>query len=128
MSEGQRKQIKISDVIHLLDDGNTREQIAEALDLNTTEIKALFEHPKLKGRRAKKKKELSFEIVDDLIADEPQSNVEEGRPSSQNFFEEEQEETPMISQDEEVDGEMSQEDDSEESEFLEEEVTQENNQ
>lgn len=57
-----RKAIDVNDVLQLLDNGKTRKEIAEHYSISASECKELFEHPKLKGKRAKKP--LSFVIVD----------------------------------------------------------------
>jgi hypothetical protein len=80
------KQIKISDIITDLDNGVTRAQIAAKYDITDREVKALFTHPKLKGKKAKKAFVPSFEIVDDLDnteaeVDSPQMDVFEDASS-----------------------------------------------
>lgn len=66
-----KKQIKVSEVINLLNEGNNREQIAEHFGLTNAETKLLFSHEKLVNLRArKKKKEPSFEVLDDTETEE----------------------------------------------------------
>lgn len=60
----EKIEIRISDVIMMLEEGKTREQIGEHYGLNKAETTLLFKHEKLKGRRPKKTP--SFTIVDDL--------------------------------------------------------------
>lgn len=57
------QQIRISDLLEYLDEGLTREEIAEKLGINMNECRKLFQHPKLKGR--KPKKPLPFILIDD---------------------------------------------------------------
>ena len=57
------REIKISEVISLLDKGYTRDMVKEYYSLTAKEIKNLFTHPKLRGLKAKKAN--SFQIVDD---------------------------------------------------------------
>lgn len=58
--------IKVTDVLSMLQEGKTREDIRVHYGINKTELKALFQHPELKGRKTIKPKELSFVIVDDI--------------------------------------------------------------
>lgn len=77
-------QIKISDVINLLEEGNNREAIATHYGLEKNEVNELFKHPSLKGKRPKKAKPAPrFTIVDDTVED---STTDEGitNPSSDN--------------------------------------------
>ena len=57
------REIKISEILNLLDKGYTRDMIKEYYSLTNKEIKNLFTHPKLRGLKAKKAN--SFQIVDD---------------------------------------------------------------
>ena len=57
------REIKISEILNLLDKGYTRDMLKEYYSLTNKEIKNLFTHPKLRGLKAKKA--MSFEIVDD---------------------------------------------------------------
>jgi len=67
----ERKQIKISEIIKLLENGYTRKNIAEKYDLKPIELKRLFSHPELKGKRTKLQ---SFDIIDDTIKDDQNIN------------------------------------------------------
>lgn len=59
-----KKQITYSQVIALLEEGKTRKEIGEILEITAGEVIALFKHPKLKYK--KPRKPVSFEfIVDD---------------------------------------------------------------
>ena len=69
-----KKQIKISEVLALLNDGKTREMIAEELELSKTEVSKLFQHPKLKGKKAKKA--VTFELFDDTEEELEVQNLE----------------------------------------------------
>ena len=54
-------------IIDDLESGIDRTGIREKYNLQAWEVKQMFEHPTLKGKKAKKVKKLSFEFVDDTI-------------------------------------------------------------
>jgi hypothetical protein len=57
----------------MLANGKTREEIGQHFGLNAVQLKKVFEHPQLKGRKTKKVKDLGFEFVEDA-PDAPLSN------------------------------------------------------
>lgn len=59
------RQIKISDIIAMLEGGKTREEIKGHYNMTPGELKAVFSHPKLKGRKTHTAKATSFELIDD---------------------------------------------------------------
>jgi len=59
------KTITISQVLADLEAGVTRPQMATKYEITPREVNALFQHPKLKGKKAKKVFIPSFDIVDD---------------------------------------------------------------
>lgn len=61
------KQITLSGIIALLDQGLGKKEIAHHYGISTTEVNKLFNLPQLKGRRPAKK--LSFKIVLDVDVD-----------------------------------------------------------
>jgi len=77
----EKKQISVSAVIDDLNNGLSRLQIGEKYGLTAREVKEMFKHPSLKGKKAKKVFEPSFELVDDVQKDspedEPQQSVED---------------------------------------------------
>jgi len=54
-------------IIDDLENGIDRTGIKDKYNLAAWEVKQMFEHPSLKGKKAKKVKKLSFEFVDDTI-------------------------------------------------------------
>lgn len=84
MEENLKKEIKISEVLQLLQEGYTRDQIAVKYGISQKELKYLFQHPKLKGKKTIKG--IGIAIVDDseevpesLGQESPQlQDVEEG--------------------------------------------------
>ncbi len=64
MEENLKKEIKISEVLQLLQEGYTRDQIAVKYGISQKELKYLFQHPKLKGKKTIKG--IGITIVDDL--------------------------------------------------------------
>jgi len=63
--------ITISMILADLDNGIDRNGIKEKYSLDTWEVKQMFEHPNLKGKKAKKKRKLSFNFVDDTTTVDP---------------------------------------------------------
>lgn len=59
--------ITVSGIINDLDNGIDREGIAQKYALTPAEVKVMFQHPALKGKRVKKNKvaSLRFQLVDD---------------------------------------------------------------
>jgi len=60
----EKKQIKVTDVIAMLENGMTRSEINEHYGLNPREVKLLWSHPKLINRKPSKYK-IGISIVDD---------------------------------------------------------------
>lgn len=58
-------QIKISEILNDLTNGQTRQQIKEKYNLSTAQLKSVFAHPLLKGRKTKKV-EPPIDLVDDI--------------------------------------------------------------
>jgi len=84
----------------MLKDGKKRPEIAEELGITMAECTKLFQHPKLKGRKALKP--VSFELVDDL---------EEEKTTGELVQQEvEQEEAPMVAEENTTEVENSVED------------------
>ena len=66
--------ITISMILEDLDNGIDRNAIKEKYNLQAWEVKQMFEHPSLKGKKAKKVRKLSFNFVDDTALDAPISD------------------------------------------------------
>lgn len=77
-----KTQITVTGVLNLLENGVTRTpknkgydaekgSIMERYNLTEVEVRELFKHPKLKGKRTvfEKKSKLSFQLVDDTVTD-----------------------------------------------------------
>jgi hypothetical protein len=61
MSERQR--ITISGVLELLNQGKNRAEIGEHYNLNANQVRKIFQHPKLKGKKPRTQD--PFVLVDD---------------------------------------------------------------
>lgn len=59
--------LTISSILECLDNGMTREEIAEHFGISMKEVRQHFKHPKLKGR--KPKKPMTSVLVDDTEED-----------------------------------------------------------
>ena len=58
-----------------LDNGIGRDGIQEKYKLEKWEVTQMFQHPVLKGKKAKKVRKLSFEFVDDSMGDPNQTCI-----------------------------------------------------
>jgi len=72
----EKRQIKVSDVLALLEQGKDRAAIKQELSLTHAEMTALFQHSKLKNK--KPKTQPTFELVDDTdeTAEEATASVD----------------------------------------------------
>lgn len=68
-------QLKISEILNDLTNGQTRQQIKEKYNLSTAQLKSVFSHPQLKGRKTKKV-EQPIDLLDDVTPNTtPTNNV-----------------------------------------------------
>lgn len=75
----EKRVIKTSEILELLEIGKTRKEIAEMYNLSDSDLKRLFKHPTLKGRRSKK--ELDFIIEDDTTISNVNTSYSVGNES-----------------------------------------------
>ena len=68
MSENRVK-INPKDVLALLADGKSREEVREHYNLSKGDLKKVFQHPDLKGRKTKKSPGFVFEDASNNISD-----------------------------------------------------------
>jgi hypothetical protein len=68
--------IGIKQVLDMLSNGQTREEIRLHYGLNKTELGQLFKHPELKGKKTKKPKAAAFVIVEDETECETVNNID----------------------------------------------------
>lgn len=71
-------QLKISEILNDLTNGQTRQQIKEKYNLSTGQLKSVFSHPQLKGRKTKKV-EQPIDLLDDVTP------TQEPTPTNQVF-------------------------------------------
>lgn len=70
-------EVKISEVLEMLDNGKTRPEIAKHFDLNLVQVASLFRHEKLRGKKTKKIASDAYNIIDDA-PDAPILNIPTG--------------------------------------------------
>ena len=70
--------ITTSMIIEDLENGIDRKGIQEKYQLEGWEVKQMFMHPTLKGKKAKKVRKLSFNFVDDTAPDPNQTSIPVG--------------------------------------------------
>ncbi len=79
--------ITASSVLAMLSAGKTRPEIQEHYGLNGVQMKQLFQHPILKGKKTIKEKGAAFIFVDDTVTSapvaNPQMSLEEGIAATQ---------------------------------------------
>ena len=77
--ETQRNQtpetITVTMILEDLDNGIDRIGIQEKYGLEKWEVTQMFQHPTLKGKKARKVRKLSFNFVDDTAADPNQTSI-----------------------------------------------------
>lgn len=61
----EKVKITTTEVLELLDLGKTREEIRDYYGLSNPDLKRLFKHPRLKGRKTKKAP--GFDLEDDIV-------------------------------------------------------------
>jgi hypothetical protein len=59
--------ITVSMIIEDLDNGTDRDAIRAKYNLEKWEVTEMFKHPALKGKKARKKRKMSFSFVDDTV-------------------------------------------------------------
>tara|TARA_R100001463_G_scaffold60856_1_gene113492 strand:- start:38 stop:427 length:390 start_codon:yes stop_codon:yes gene_type:complete len=67
--------ITVSMILEDLDNGIDRTAIQEKYGLEKWEVTQMFQHPALKGKKARKIRKLSFNFVDDTAADPNQTSI-----------------------------------------------------
>ena len=65
------KTITVTMILEDLDNGIDRNGIKDKYNLEAWEVKQMFDHPSLKGKKARKIRKLSFNFVDDTITENP---------------------------------------------------------
>ena len=67
--------IIVTMILEDLDNGIDRPGIQEKYGLEKWEVTQMFQHPSLKGKKAKKVRKLSFNFVDDTATDPNQTSI-----------------------------------------------------
>jgi len=67
--------ITVTMILEDLDNGIDRTAIQEKYGLEKWEVTQMFQHPALKGKKAKKVRKLSFNFVDDTADDPNQTSI-----------------------------------------------------
>ena len=67
--------ITVSMILEDLDNGIDRTGIQEKYGLEKWEVTQMFQHPTLKGKKARKIRKLSFNFVDDTAGDPNQTSI-----------------------------------------------------
>ena len=62
-----KKQIKVGDILEMLNSGKTRKDIAAHYEIPMTQLKRIFEHDKLKGRKARPS--VDWVLIDDTVGE-----------------------------------------------------------
>ena len=67
--------ITVTMILEDLDNGIDRAGIQEKYGLEKWEVTQMFQHPTLKGKKARKVRKLSFNFVDDTVTDPNQTSI-----------------------------------------------------
>ncbi len=78
--------LTVSGILADLDNGLDREKIATKYGLTKQEVNEVFKHPKLQGRRVKRKPAVRFVLEDDTTS----TMTSEGKPKTLDYTEEEE--------------------------------------
>ena len=81
------KTITTTMIVNDLENGIDRNGIKEKYGLETWEVTQIFQNPRLKGKKAKKVRKLSFKFVDDMGDDPNQVTIEESIEEEENEIE-----------------------------------------
>tara|TARA_R110000796_G_scaffold231853_6_gene349939 strand:+ start:2432 stop:2758 length:327 start_codon:yes stop_codon:yes gene_type:complete len=65
----EKIQIKISDILRMLKEGLTRKELSVHYGVTQTEMKGIFQHPELKGKRTMPKVEATYTLINDVNGD-----------------------------------------------------------
>jgi len=68
--------ITVTMILEDLDNGIDRTGIQEKYGLEKWEVTQMFQHPSLKGKKARKVRKLSFNFVDDTTPDPNQTSID----------------------------------------------------
>ena len=77
------QRITVTMILEDLENGIGRTEIREKYNLQAWEVTQMFQHPALKGKKAKKVKKLSFDFVDDTV-DPNQIDLEDAISNEEN--------------------------------------------
>lgn len=69
------KTITVTMILEDLDNGIDRTGIQAKYGIEKWEVTQMFQHPSLKGKKARKIRKLSFDFVDDTAADPNQTSI-----------------------------------------------------
>ena len=72
--------ITVTMILEDLDNGIDRTGIQEKYGLEKWEVTQMFQHPALKGKKARKVRKLSFNFVDDTTPDPNQTSIDVEAP------------------------------------------------
>jgi len=72
--------ITVTMILEDLDNGIDRTGIQEKYGLEKWEVTQMFQHPTLKGKKARKVRKLSFNFVDDTTPDSNQTSIDVEAP------------------------------------------------
>lgn len=78
--------LTVSGILADLDNGLDREKIATKYGLTKQEVNEVFKHPKLQGRRVKRKPAVRFVLEDDTVS----TVNSQGQPKTLDYTEEEE--------------------------------------
>jgi len=77
--------ITVTMILEDLDNGIDRPGIQEKYGLQKWEVTQMFQHPSLKGKKAKKVRKLSFNFVDDTAPDPNQTSIDVETTPAEDF-------------------------------------------
>lgn len=82
----EQVQVTVEQIQGYLNEGKTRQEIAETLGISMTDCREMFKHPLLKGKKPKSVKTLGFVFVDNNNVQQNNYSLQEEEVAEENNY------------------------------------------